>query len=93
MGRTGQRLRIGGHAKCTLHLDGLDYHGEIEDISLGGALVRLNNWVPSRVRPGSTCGLQLCSTQGVEYICRVARIGPTVVGVQILDFHYGETTH
>ena len=96
MGRMGQRLRVDGHVKCTLHLDGLDYHGEIEDISLGGALVKLNNGVPNRVQPGFTCGLRLCGLREadpLEYTCRVARLGSTVVGVQILEFYYGETTH
>jgi hypothetical protein len=96
MGRMGQRLRLDGHAKCTLHLDGLDYNGEIENISLGGALVKLNNEVPNRVKPGFTCGLRLCGTQEtnpVEYTCRVARLDSAIVGVQILELNYGETTH
>jgi hypothetical protein len=97
MGRMGQRLSVDGHSKCTLHLEGIDYHGEIENISLGGALVKLNNGVvPNRVQPGCTCGLRLCGTQEinlVEYTCRVARLGSAFVGVQILELNYGETTH
>jgi len=96
MGRMGRRLRVDGHAKCTLHLDSLDLQGEIENISLGGALVKLNNVVPNRIQPGCTCGLRLCGKQEadpVEYTCRVARLGSTAVGVQILEFYHGETTH
>jgi hypothetical protein len=97
MGRMGQRLSVVvGHAKCTLHLDGLDYLGEIENISLGGALVKLNEEVPKRVKPGFTCGLRLCGApeiNPVEYTCRVARLGSAAVGVQILELKYRETTH
>ena len=94
--RMGQRLRLDSHAKCTLHLDGLDFSGEIENISLGGALVKLNYEVPNRVQPGFVCCLRLCGTQEtnlVEYTCRVARLGSDIVGVQILELNYGETTH
>jgi len=96
MDRMGRRLRVGGHAKCTLHLDGLAYYGEIEDISLGGALVKLNDEVPNRVQPGFTCGLRLSGTQEtdpVEYTCRVVRLDSAIVGVQILELNYEETTH
>ena len=93
MSRMGQRLRVNSHAKCTLHLEGLDYQGEIEDISLGGALIKLNSEVPNRVQPGFKCGLRLYGTQELEYTCRVARLGPAIVGVQILEFNYWETMH
>jgi c-di-GMP-binding flagellar brake protein YcgR len=95
MDRMGQRLRLDGHAKCTLHLEGLDYDGEIENISLGGILVKLINGIPHRALPGSTCGLRLCGTQDanpVEYTCRVARLSSSVMGMQILELNYWDTT-
>jgi c-di-GMP-binding flagellar brake protein YcgR len=91
----GQRLSLDGHA-CTLHLDGLDYNGEIENISLGGALVKLNDEVPNRVQPGFMCSLRLCGareTNLVEYTCRVVRLGSAIVGVRILELNFVETTH
>jgi|GEM_PF-1602336 len=96
MGRAGQRFRVHGRARCSLHLDGLEYHGEIENISLGGALVRLDNGVPDSVRPGCGCGLRLGSGREespVAYACRVARLAPSGVGVQILELSYGPAPH
>ncbi|KAB0664038.1 PilZ domain-containing protein [Oryzomonas japonica] len=96
MGRMGQRFRIEGHAKCTLHFAGLAYAGEIENISLSGALVNLDSEVPGGVHPGCQCALTLGGKQDaypVQYTCRVARLGGAIVGVQILELIYGETVH
>lgn len=80
-----------------MHFDGFDYQGEIENISLGGALVRLDSEIPSCVRPGSTCALRLWGKQQeanpVGYTCRVVRFDSASVGVQILELNYGETVH
>ncbi|QEM67509.1 PilZ domain-containing protein [Geobacter sp. FeAm09] len=91
MGRMGERFRIEGHAKCTLHFAGLAYVGEIDNISLSGALVKLGNSIPECVRPGCACGLTLGRTDvyPVRYACRVARLAPDLVGVQILELIYG----
>ncbi|KAB0670262.1 PilZ domain-containing protein [Oryzomonas sagensis] len=97
MGRMGQRFRIEGHAKCTLHFAGLAYAGEVENISLSGALVNLDNAIPDCVHPGCRCGLTLGGRPDaypVKYTCRVARLGSAIVGVQILELTYGgETMH
>lgn len=96
MGRMGQRFRLAGQAKCTLHLDGMAYHGEIENISLSGALVRLDSGIPDGMLPGCACDLRLNGRQEESYVgytCRVVRLALACVGVQILELNYGETTH
>lgn len=97
MRRTGQRFRIVGQAKCSLHLDGLEYRGEIENISISGALVRLDSGIPDSLLPGSACSLRLHCRQEESYVgytCRVVRLAMAAcVGVQILELNYGDTIH
>ncbi len=85
-----KHARILCSAKCILNYNGSDYSGIIENISLSGALVKLDNNIPSGVRPSDKCYLILCSNQDsypVKYTCKVTRLDTSVIGIEFLELN------
>ena len=82
--------RIVCAAKCILNFDGSDFHGVIENISLTGALIKLNNKIPDSIHPGDICYLLLCSDTDlypVKYTCKVIRFDPEIIGIEFLELN------
>lgn len=87
MGKTVKKTRITCEAKCILIFDGLEVQGVIENISLSGARVVLNDRLPDNVQPADTCDMIFCSNPDqypIKYTCRVIRIDSPVIGVEFL---------
>jgi hypothetical protein len=78
----------GGSMNCILmELDGSTYHALLENISLGGALIKVNEDVPNSLQVGAECTLVLCSDSGScssKHLCRVARCNFANMGIQFL---------
>lgn len=89
MSITGQNYRILCDAKCILNFAGVDYQGVIENISLSGALIKLDK-IPDNMNPGDKCGLLLCSNPDfcpVNYTCKVSRLDSGIIGVQFMEIN------
>jgi len=90
MDETGQGLRYHCDAKCILIFEGFDYHGVIENVSLSGALIKLNDEIPTSMQPGDRCDLLLCSNPElcpVKYTCKVIRLDSAIIGVQFIELN------
>jgi len=86
--RTGQSLRILCDSLCVLNFQGNNYQGMIDNVSLSGALVRLQSSQPPGIKPGDECGLMLCSDPGVcpvRYTCKVVRIDSNYIGLEFIE--------
>jgi len=82
--------RIACEAKCLLKFDGVDLQGVIENISLSGALIVLDNQIPDRIQPGDTCDMIFCSNPDqypIKYTCKVIRLDSLVLGVEFLELN------
>lgn len=88
MGKGGGSTRILCDASCILSFAGVNHQGVIENISLSGALIKLQDAIPSEIRPGDNCALILCSDPEacpIKYVCRVARCDSDHIGVQFIE--------
>jgi hypothetical protein len=86
--KNGQSLRIPCNSLCLLSYQGVEYQGMIDNVSLSGALVRLQGPAPLGIRSGDECGLMLCSDPGicpVRYSCRVIRIDSDCIGLEFVE--------
>lgn len=83
--------RIVCDAKCILNFDGFDSHGVIENISLSGALIKLDHKNQNRVlHPGDRCDMMLCNNPDlypVKYTCKVTRVESEIIGIQFLELN------
>ena len=78
----------GDSANCILmELDGKSYQAMLEDISLGGALIKISEGVPHGLNIGDECSLTLCSASdscSSKHFCRVVRCNFTSMGIKFL---------
>jgi hypothetical protein len=82
--------RIVCEAKCILNFDGFDYQGVIENISLSGALIKLNDKMPVNIHPGDKCDMIFCSNPDlypVKYTCKVIRLDSAIIGIEFLELN------
>lgn len=85
MGSKREFLRICTAAPCILNYDGINYQTLLENISLGGALVKAPNDIPNRLHVGDECGLMLCSDIDLcptRFSCVVTRSGSLGIGIK-----------
>jgi len=85
-----QSSRIDCEAECVLNFDGVDYQGVIENISLIGALIKLDNRMPDNIRPGDTCDMIFCSSPDVypiKYTSKVVRLDSALIGIEFLELN------
>ena len=90
MNKRVKHSRIVCAAKCILNYDGFDYEGVVANISLSGALIKLDNNIPSKIVPGNKCDMMLCSTMDsypVKYTCRVIRFDSDIIGIEFLELN------
>jgi hypothetical protein len=78
----------GDSANCILmELDGRSYQALLENISIGGALIKVSEGVPYGLQVGDECTLTLCSDSGScssRHFCRVVRCDYVNMGIQFL---------
>ena len=87
--RRYQRLKCA--EKCLLYYADSTWSGAIMNISISGALVKLNGSTPGSIKPGDTCSLILSndpSTSFFKYKGRIARVNKTGVGLEILEHEF-----
>jgi hypothetical protein len=86
----GKSDRIVCVAKCILNFDGVDFQGVIENISLSGALIKLNDNMPDSIRPGDTCDMIFSSNPDVypvKYTSTLVRLDSPLVGIEFLELN------
>lgn len=88
MGSNRQYIRIKCDSQCILmETDGSAYQALLEDISLGGALIKVSDGVPNKLQVGDVCNLMLCHNPDscpVKHSCRVVRMDSVNMGVRFL---------
>jgi c-di-GMP-binding flagellar brake protein YcgR len=81
--------RAEGHsASCILvRADGDSCRAKLENISIGGALIRMNEGASHDVHVGDECTVTLCNCSGLlasEYSCRVVWRNLENLGIQFI---------
>jgi len=84
--RQHSRIKCESHCVLMGH-DGSSYHASLEDISLGGALIRVSGGVNLTV--GDLCDLKLCNDTDVcKYSSQIMRIDSGDVGVSFIPYRF-----
>jgi c-di-GMP-binding flagellar brake protein YcgR len=85
-------IRIKCHSHCILiGLDNHPYEALLVNLSLNGALIKVNNGVPDSIHVGAECGLMLCHILNVcseKRPCRVIRHDLVNLGVKFLTHRF-----
>jgi len=89
MGYLRQYTRMkGDSSKCILmELDGKSYEALLDNISEGGAFIKVSEGVPNGLQVGDECTLTLCRDSGgcsSKHFCRVVRHDMASMGIQFL---------
>jgi len=82
--------RIVCEAKCILKFDGFEIQGVIENLSLSGALIKLNDKFTDSIQPGATCDMIFCSNPDlypVRYACKVIRLDSEIIGIEFVELN------
>ena len=91
MDKVEQRTRISCDALCQLSYEGEQYRGMVENVSLTGALINIDDTMPMYISPGVTCSLMLYGKQPdyhTEYKCLAVRVDSNRIGLQFLEINY-----
>jgi c-di-GMP-binding flagellar brake protein YcgR len=70
-----------------MELDGNTFDVLLENLSIGGALVKVSDGVPQNLNVGDICSLMLCDNPDscpVKHSCRVIRLDSVNMGVRFL---------
>jgi c-di-GMP-binding flagellar brake protein YcgR len=88
MGSRRQYTRFDCDSECIqMEIHGDTYDVLLEDLSLGGALVKVSNGVPNSLQVGDMCNLMLCRNPDscpLKHSCRVVRHDSVSMGVRFL---------
>lgn len=90
MDKAGTRIHC--DKLCLLSYEGNKYHGVIENVSLTGTLIKIDDTIPIAISPGATCSLMIYSEPPechAEYRCLVVRVDSNRIGLQFLEVNYG----
>lgn len=82
-----KQSRISCATKCILYHAGSKFRGVLENLSISGALVRLNRNLSDIIRPGDDCSLLICHLSSLSYsrhASQVKHLEATAVGVQFI---------
>ena len=88
MDKAGQSIRILCDALCSIKFEGKNDQGIIENVSLTGALIKMDAAIPAALCPGVTCDLMIYSEMPgscTEYKCLVVRIDSNLIGLKFLE--------
>ena len=89
MGSQRQNLRI----RCASHCIVLDHEGGtcqalLEDVSMGGALLKVDEHIPPHLQVGDTCDLVFCygtDDLSLRHPCRVIRRDSAQMAVSFIN--------
>jgi c-di-GMP-binding flagellar brake protein YcgR len=93
MANQRQYIRIKSDSHCVvMDEEGCDYDAMLQDISLGGALIKVKDGIPESLEVGDICKLMLClnvDSCSIRHSCRIVRHDSVSMGVQFLTdtFH------
>ncbi|MFZ4858446.1 MAG: PilZ domain-containing protein [Desulfuromonadaceae bacterium] len=83
-----QHIRNLSNAECALTDDaGNTYRAMLQNISLGGALIKIKDGVLTGLEVGDICKMMLCDNADacpIKHTCRVVRFESVSMGVQFL---------
>ena len=88
--------RLHTRIKCRSHCMlvepiGIINRALLEDISLGGALIIMNDEVPNSLNVGDKCDLLVCNdlyTYSAKYFCKIVRRDHRNIGVNFQTISY-----
>jgi hypothetical protein len=84
-------IRVDVEHECLLDHNGIKYPCLMKNISISGALVSALDFPPDTLKVGDTCGLLLSTDLSLtpgEYTSRVARLGPSNIGLHFLGLDF-----
>ncbi len=89
MGDQRQYTRMkGDSANCILmELDGSSYRALLENISIGGAFIKVSEGIQNGLQVGDECTFTLCSDSNgctSRHFCRVVRHDAANMGIQFI---------
>lgn len=87
MGSKREFLRVNCDSACVIDYKGTSHQALLENLSLGGALIKVGNDLQLNLQIGDLCGLMLCSNPDMcptKYSCMVTRIDSADVGIFFL---------
>jgi len=79
--------RLNSNSSCLLNYNGINYKVSLENVSLDGALLKLNGITTINLKPNDLCDLTLGKAKDLyptKYACKVVRFDTERVGVQFL---------
>lgn len=85
MGSKREHLRVRCESPCILNYEGINYQALLDNISLGGALVKVSDMQPERLYIGAVVNLMLCSNPDLcptKYTCKVIRLDSPDIGIK-----------
>ena len=92
MANQRQHVRNKSDAECIVTDDaGNTYGAMLQNISLGGALIKVKDGVLASMEVGDICRMLLCDQADscpIKRICRVVRLESVSLGVQFLTDTY-----
>lgn len=91
MAENRMHQRINCAEKCLFYYADAKFSGAIMNISISGALIKLNGCAPGTISPGDTCNLLLTNAQETSFCTyrgRIARVHPAGIGVEILEHEF-----
>jgi c-di-GMP-binding flagellar brake protein YcgR len=87
-----QHPRINCESHCMMvEPQGTIYRALLEDISLGGALIVMNNGAPKSLNVGVECELIMCNdlyTYSAKHLCKIVWRDHVNIGVNFQNIHY-----
>jgi PilZ domain len=90
MREIGKSDRLVCETKCILNFDGFEIQGVIENISLSGALIKLNDKPPDSIRPGDTCDMVFSDNPDlypIKYTSKIVRLDSEILGIEFLELN------
>ena len=85
-----KNLRVDCYSPCLLKYEDNSYHAKLVNISLGGALISVDDDVLDVLHVGDDCDLILCDKPDVclaKYTCKVITQNATRIGVNFQGVH------
>jgi hypothetical protein len=87
MARLSRRSRIPCKYQCVLNFHGSAYHVLLENLSLDGAFLKIDNYLLNSLKPDDLCDLLLCNDPNlcpIKYSCKVVRLDSEGIGVTFM---------
>jgi hypothetical protein len=79
-------IRANFEEECTLHNGDSNYLAEVNNFSLGGALVQFQS-APPALHIGDRCKIRMGVGSLLEYSCEVIRLETNAIAVKFAEMH------